>query len=511
MGAGAITTRIPAVAGRDERRALLRTVEKRVTITQWLAHLVGILDVGLLLFYVLPDPAAGVSFEDHIDPNLIAMAIYLPFAMAAGTIIGKRLNPARQGWLQEGREPTPEERTWTLKAVNYCFKMDAGLWLAGILICTIVNLTIDWHLAAHVAWTGFLGGVTTCTIAHLLLERELAPVNKLALAYGPPSRPAWPGVQGRLVLAWLLTTGGGLLGLITVGVDGLIHHVPSDDLARSVAVLGAGSFCVGAGVMFVVARGVTVPLDRLRTAIGRVEGGDLSAEVLVSDGSEVGLLQSGFNQMVGGLRERDRMQDLYSRQVGADVAREALAAEPRLGGTRREVAVLFVDIVGSTTLATEVAPERVVARLNRFFAVVVEVVGEHDGFVNKFEGDAALCVFGAPVEHEDPAGCALAAGRELQARLARDVPELKAGIGLSAGPAVAGWIGALQRFEYTVIGDPVNTASRVSELAKGRPDRLLATESIVRRAGAEEQARWTAAGTEILRGRSTPTRLLSAP
>ncbi|MEA2169903.1 MAG: adenylate cyclase, partial [Solirubrobacteraceae bacterium] len=175
------------------------------------------------------------------------------------------------------------------------------------------------------------------------------------------------------------------------------------------------------------------------------------------------------------------------------------------------VAVLFVDIIGSTTLATEVAPERVVARLNRFFAVVVEVVGQHNGFVNKFEGDAALCVFGAPVEHEDPAGCALAAGRELQARLARDVPELEAGIGLSAGPAVAGWVGALQRFEYTVIGDPVNTASRVSELAKVRPGRLLATEAIVRRAGEDEQARWTAAGSEILRGRSTPTRLLSAP
>jgi adenylate cyclase len=211
--------------------------------------------------------------------------------------------------------------------------------------------------------------------------------------------------------------------------------------------------------------------------------------------------------MVGGLRERERMQDLYSRQVGEDVAREALAAEPRLGGEVREVAVLFVDIIGSTALATEVPPERVVARLNRFFSAVVDVTAEHGGWVNKFEGDAALCVFGAPAESEDAPGCALAAGRDLQRRLARDVPEVKAAIGLSSGPTVAGWVGAAQRYEYTVIGDPVNVASRLSELAKAEDGRLLASETIVTAAGETERERWELGGSAVLRGRSAPTRL----
>ena len=129
--------------------------------------------------------------------------------------------------------------------------------------------------------------------------------------------------------------------------------------------------------------------------------------------------------------------------------------------------MLFVDIVGSTTLAATRPPEEVVDLLNRFFAVVVDVVAEHGGLVNKFEGDAALAVFGAPARGRRPrparrwrragpwpSGCA------------SEVPELEAGIGIAAGPAVAGNIGEERRYEYTVIGDPVNEAARLSELAK---------------------------------------------
>jgi adenylate cyclase len=264
---------------------------------------------------------------------------------------------------------------------------------------------------------------------------------------------------------------------------------------------------LGAGVTFVAARTVARPLGAVRRALGRVQAGDLGVEVAVDDGSEVGLLQSGFNRMVGGLRERERVQDLYSRQVGADVARAAIDDDPSLGGQVAEVAVLFVDIVGSTAMAQHAPPERVVARLNRFFAVVVDVVGRHGGWVNKFEGDAALCIFGAPASQPDAAGCALAAARELRERIRTDLQGVEAGIGLSAGPAVAGWVGAEQRFEYTVIGDPVNEAARLCELAKRHEPKLLASAAIVERAAEEEGARWRIGGEVVLRGRSTGTRV----
>jgi adenylate cyclase len=149
----------------------------------------------------------------------------------------------------------------------------------------------------------------------------------------------------------------------------------------------------------------------------------------------------------------------------------------------------------------------VVSLLNAFFHIVVETVERHGGWVNKFEGDAALCVFGAPIAREEFAGDALAAARELRARLAADLPELDVGIGVSAGLAVAGNVGAEQRFEYTVIGDPVNEAARLCELAKKRLERVLASWSALERASEAERGRWSPGEEVELRGRILPTRL----
>jgi adenylate cyclase len=226
----------------------------------------------------------------------------------------------------------------------------------------------------------------------------------------------------------------------------------------------------------------------------------------VYDGSQIGQLQDGFNAMVEGVRERRRLHDLFGRQVGVDVVRQALERGVQLGGELVNGAVLFVDVIGSTELAATRTPAEVVSALNAFFAVVVEVTDRTGGFVNKFEGDAALCVFGAPVHRDDAATCALTAARLLHQRL-ENVRGLSAAIGVSAGQMVAGNIGARERFEYTVIGDAVNEAARLTELAKTRPSRLLVSAAALDAAAPAERAHWTADGEVVLRGRSTPTPL----
>jgi adenylate cyclase len=239
----------------------------------------------------------------------------------------------------------------------------------------------------------------------------------------------------------------------------------------------------------------------------RVESGDYSEEVPVFDGSELGLLQAGFNQMEAGLREREKMRDVFGRQVGEDVARAALERGVELGGEELDVAVMFVDLVGSTELASERSPSDVVEVLNRFFGIVVDVVEKRNGMVNKFEGDAALAVFGAPIPREDAATCALTAARELARRLREEDIGVGAAIGVSAGRAVAGNIGAERRFEYTVIGDPVNEAARLCDLAKSREGRVLASERAVEAASEEQQRHWRLGEEVELRGRAEPTRL----
>jgi adenylate cyclase len=173
----------------------------------------------------------------------------------------------------------------------------------------------------------------------------------------------------------------------------------------------------------------------------------------------------------------------------------------------RHVAVLFVDVMGSTKLVASRPPMEVVELLNRFFAVIVEEVDRHRGLVNKFEGDATLAVFGAPVHLEQPEDEALAAARTIARRLREEVPECPAGLGVAAGEVVAGNVGAAERFEYTVIGDPVNEAARLSEEAKSVPERLLASAAAVQAASESECAHWELGNEVELRGREEPTRL----
>ena len=154
---------------------------------------------------------------------------------------------------------------------------------------------------------------------------------------------------------------------------------------------------------------------------------------MVFDGTELGQLQHGFNSMVHGLRERERVRDLFGRHVGREVAAAAEKERPELGGEERHVAMIFVDIIGSTQLVTGRPATEVVDLLNRFFAVIVDEVDRHHGFVNKFEGDAALAVFGAPNHLDNPEGEALAAGRAIARRIRAEVPECVAGIGVASG------------------------------------------------------------------------------
>jgi len=234
--------------------------------------------------------------------------------------------------------------------------------------------------------------------------------------------------------------------------------------------------------------------------------GRLDVSIPVFDGTELGSLQAGFNRMAEGLRDRERIRDLFGRYVGPGVVQEALTSD-QLGGEERFVAVLFVDLVGSTELAADRPPTEVVHLLNRFFEIVVDEVDRQGGFVNKFAGDAALAIFGAPAELPDAAGSALGAGRELARRLTEELPEATAGIGVTAGIVVAGTVGDVRRHEYTVIGDPVNEAARLSELAKSTPGRLIASMTAVDESAPAEADHWQPTDRVTVRGRSAPTQL----
>jgi len=208
--------------------------------------------------------------------------------------------------------------------------------------------------------------------------------------------------------------------------------------------------------------------------------------------------------------ERQRMRDLFGRYVGEDVASCALSSSTELTGQEVEVGVLFVDLADSTRLASVLSPSDVALLLNEFFRIVVDTVSRYGGFVNKFEGDAALVVFGAPRELGDSSGAALGAARDLRDALADHLASSGFGIGVSAGRVFAGQVGAPTRMEYTVIGDPVNEAARLTELAKAEVGHVLASAAAVDGASPMAASSWIVGEKVELRGRSAAT-LLARP
>ncbi|MEW2359338.1 adenylate/guanylate cyclase domain-containing protein [Spirillospora sp. NPDC029432] len=493
----------------DSRAQIARRARILVTLATGLANLGGAL-VVLLFTMVVPEPAGEVS-ERLRTFNYLVFTAYVVAAVPAGLVLGERFFRRIRRLAERHGAPDKHERSLLLYGPLRLMAVHLTLWGIGTIGWVLINLPFSWLLAVKLGLTSALGGLTTCTIVYLLTERLLRRAVTSALAAGTPRRTGLPGVVARSVLAWALGTAVPILGLIVLAVGSfIIHKVTLRDFAMATLALGGAALVVGLAVTYAAARAIADPVESVRLGLARVERGDLDVEVPVYDASEVGLLQAGFNHMAAGLREHARLQDLFGRQVGEDVARVALERGIDLGGELREVAVVFVDIIGSTRLAADRPPTEVVKLLNDFFAVVVETIGEHGGWINKFEGDAALAIFGAPLPLADAPVRALAAARELAVRLAAEVPELRAAVGVSAGEAVAGHIGAEERFEYTVIGDPVNEAARLTDLAKNTDARVLAAGRLVEEAGPEEGGHWVLGEEVVLRGRAEPT-VLAVP
>jgi adenylate cyclase len=349
------------------------------------------------------------------------------------------------------------------------------------------------------------GGTSAASISLLLTQRPLRPILAAA-AQGAEGGLTTPGVLARLVGMWLLGSAlpcAAIAVLVVIRSNGwIIQKTGSVEMPILVVTLAA--VLLGLPAMILTSRSISDPIREVVDAMAQVERGRIDTSVGVYERSEIGRLQSGFNRMVTGIAERDRLRDLFGRHVGAEVARRAVEEGASLSGDVREAAILFIDLVGSTKLAATRPPQEVAEVLNDFFRIVVSAVDEGHGLINKFQGDAALAVFGAPLPLREAASVALATARSLRSQLRR-LPLVDFGIGVSAGPVFAGNIGAENRYEYTVIGDAVNEAARLVDLAKTLDERIACSAAAIDRADMAEREHWAPHGDAVLRGRAEST------
>jgi adenylate cyclase len=354
------------------------------------------------------------------------------------------------------------------------FRLQVRLWLAAAVLFAAVNATISVPLAAVVAITVAITGLTTGACTYLLAERLLRVAATRALVRGMPEDVRLPGVATRATLAWALGTAGPVLGIVMIGVVGAAGG-PGTLSQFQVAMIALGLIAVGVGLLAVTlaARATADPIDAVSDALHAVESGDLEVRVPVYDATQIGRLQLGFNRMVEGLQERERMRTALDVYVDPDVAGRIVAEGVELTGEEVDVTVMFIDVRDFTGFAEQHDPAEIIATVNRLFAVIIPIVHEHDGRIDKFVGDGLMAVFGAPRHVPAHADEALAAALEIATAVREADLPLAIGIGLNSGRVLAGNVGGAGRLEYSVMGDPVNVAARVESATRQTGDTIL--------------------------------------
>ena len=184
--------------------------------------------------------------------------------------------------------------------------------------------------------------------------------------------------------------------------------------------------------------------------------------------------------------ELERLQISFGRFAPEQVIEEIIARGVPTVGEKKEVTILFADLVGFTSLSESVEPSELVRILNGYFECMSRAIRGHRGYVSTLVGDGILALYGAlepnPWQANDAVHSALAMQRELESYNrelgARGAPELEVGIGIHRGSGVAGLVGSREQMEFTVVGRTINLASRVQDLTRNFDADIIVTESV---------------------------------
>jgi adenylate cyclase len=358
-----------------------------------------------------------------------------------------------------------------------------GVWAA---VLSVAVGAIAGATGLRLVQYAILGGVYATGVAliayHNIVEASLRPV-RASLAGGtaigdalPRSRPSFAARSNVSVVAVAFTFA--LAGAMLAAVFNRASEIPV------LAVVIGGALAIGLALPISVGLGFSPSLQPIRDlahGAERVAAGDFSQRLPVVQDDDLGALAASFNRMQAGLAERQRLQAAFGTYVDPGLAARLLEqGDDVFSGERREVTVLFVDIRDFTPFAEANTAEDTVARLNALFEIVVPAVVDAGGHVNKFLGDGALAVFGAPNDLADHADAAVTAAVLIQRLVAeRFGGELRIGIGINTGVVIAGTIGGGGKLEFTLIGDTVNVAARVEQLTKTTSDATLLTKQCV--------------------------------
>jgi adenylate cyclase len=268
-----------------------------------------------------------------------------------------------------------------------------------------------------------------------------------------------------------------LLAILSYDKARLMLVMNPEDVIQSLfhltVFLLVAALVVAVTLSYLVSTSIIGPVKDMERAMIQVQKGQLNTSAKVAANDELGVLAESFDQMIEGLRDRQRIKETFGRFVSPEIAQAILENPPVLGGENTEVSILFSDVRNYTAICEQLSPEEVIALLNDYFSYMVRAIEKHHGLVYQFVGDGIMAVFGAPVKLPGHATCSVRSALEMMDALDRfnaerqtGLPPIRIGIGINTGAVVAGIIGTEQRMEYRVVGDSVNLAARIEALNK---------------------------------------------
>ena len=467
------------------------------------------LQIYLLLSFLV------VAFEEsgrYVEAAAVTVVAVLVLVYVS-VLPGRRpFRPAEQ-WAagHEVDRARALEATYTWARGTVARAVGTNLVLAALL--SVVVAAIAGATGSRLIQYGILGAVLGAAVVlgavHSFWGAALRPA-RVAIAGDtgigdalPRSRPTFAAWSNLAVLMAAFNAAGA--GAMLAAVFDRASEVPVLSL-----VIGC-ALTLGFGVPIVVGSAFSQslrPIRDLAEGTERVAAGDYSQRLPVVQDDDLGALAASFNRMQTGLAERQRLQAAFGTYVDPVLAARLLEQGDHVfTGERREVTVMFVDIRDFTPFAEANTAEETVARLNALFEIVVPAVVDAGGHVNKFLGDGALAVFGAPNDLADHADAAVRAAVLIHRLVAeRFGGELRIGIGINTGVVIAGTIGGGGKLEFTLIGDTVNVAARVEQLTKTTGDAILLTRQTVD-AQVSGLAGLTDRGSHALKGKSAAVKV----
>ena len=466
--------------------------------THWLY--LRILGIGNLLgglvsffyFRFVDSSAAEVPGVGMLEIGYSIAAFSLLVGIGSG--IGRRWAAPLVRW-REGEHLSPDAvETIRRRALQLPYALAGisvvGWLLAGVLWGAVWPLLIGtfspYRMLRSMFGNTVIAGGVTCTfiffsVEHLWRRRIplFFPDGDLSAVRRAPRFP----VRARLLAIFFLVSVVPLTLLAVLSYTRALSLVGADPAAAGEAVDGlrliimfivAVSIVAAVGLSIFAANSVAAPLKEVERAMAEVERGRLDGHAPVVSTDEIGAVAEGFNRMLHGLRDRERVKETFGRYVTPEIRDEILAGRISGEGELKEVTVLFADIRDFTPWVETTAPRDVVRDLNEYFTEMAEAIRTHHGLVLQFIGDEIEAVFGAPISSPEHATHAVRAALDMRRRLrawnarreAADKPVLRHGIGIHTGTVLAGNIGGAERLSYALVGDPVNLASRIQGLTK---------------------------------------------